>query len=350
MSDIDPLILIGSPPSPYTRKMVSLLRYRQIPYKVIWGDPQELLTNGNLSHLNIEPPKPNLLPTFIISDQTGELKAFTDSTPLLRRFEGEFEKRKSVPQDKFLSFINYVLEDFADEWATKYMFHFRWHFDDDIDNAGTLLPLNQKVNLDNDSLTSFKKYIAERQVSRLGVVGSNEITAETIERSYKRFLNLLEKHFTNFPFLLGERPASSDFSLFGQLSQLIGFDPTSRKIAHDISPRTVAWVSMMEDLSGLEVSDGDWIQHELPESVENIFKEIGHVYVPALLANDNAVKKGEKTWEVLIDDSNWSQNTFPYQAKCFHWINDEFQKLNEHEKAKTFEFLEKTGCEELIKN
>ena len=168
MSDIAPLTLIGSPPSPDTRKMISLLRYRPIPYKVIWGDPQELLTNGGLGHLNIEPPKPNLLPTFIIPDQTGKLKAFTDSTPLLRRFENEFEKRKCVPQDKFLSFINYVLEDFADEWATKYMFHFRWHFDEDIDNAGTLLPLNQKVNLDYESLASFKKYIAERQVSRLG--------------------------------------------------------------------------------------------------------------------------------------------------------------------------------------
>ena len=337
MSDIAPLILIGSPPSPYTRKMISLLRYRQIPYKVIWGDPQELLTNGGLGHLNIEPPKPNLLPTFIIPDQTGKLKAFTDSTPLLRRFENEFEKRKCVPQDKFLSFINYVLEDFADEWATKYMFHFRWHFDEDIDNAGTLLPLNQKVNLDDDSLASFKKYIAERQVSRLGVVGSNETTAKTIERSYKRFLNLLEKHFAKFPFLLGERPASSDFSLFGQLSQLIGFDPTSRRIAHEISPRTVAWVSLMEDLSGLEVSDDDWMQNELPESVENIFKEIGRVYVPALLANEIAFKKEEKTWEVPIDDSNWSQNTFPYQVKCLNWINDEFQKLDGDEKTKTLD-------------
>ncbi|MAK14435.1 MAG: glutathione S-transferase [Proteobacteria bacterium] len=349
MSDIAPLTLIGSPPSPYTRKMISLLRYRQIPYKVIWGDPQELLTNGGLSHLNIEPPKPNLLPTFIIPDQTGKLKAFTDSTPLLRRFENEFEKRKCVPQDKFLSFINYVLEDFADEWATKYMFHFRWHFDEDIDNAGTLLPLNQKVNLDDESLASFKKYIAERQVSRLGVVGSNETSAKTIEKSYKRFLNLLEKHFKNFSFLLGERPASSDFSLFGQLSQLIGFDPTSRKIAHEISPRTVAWVSLMEDLSGLEVSDEDWIQHELPESVENIFKEIGNVYLPALLANENAFKREEKTWEVIIDDSNWSQNTFPYQVKCLNWINDEFQNLNDEEKNRTFNFLEKTGCAELVR-
>ena len=99
-----------------------------------------------------------------------------------------------------LSFLNYVLEDFADEWVTKYMFHYRWHFDEDIDNAGTLLPLNQVVNLDSKSLSSFKEHIAQRQIGRLGVVGSSDVTAAAIERSYERFLNLLEEHFSQFPF------------------------------------------------------------------------------------------------------------------------------------------------------
>ena len=35
--------LIGAPPSPYTRKMIALLRYRQIPYEIIWGNPSERL-------------------------------------------------------------------------------------------------------------------------------------------------------------------------------------------------------------------------------------------------------------------------------------------------------------------
>ena len=176
MSENTRITFIGSPPSPYTRKMIALMRYRRIPYKVIWGNPQELLTNGSLSHLNIEPAKPNLQPTFLLPDQTAGLKAHTDSTPLIRRFEAEFETRKCIPKDKFLSFLNYLLEDFADEWVTKYMFHYRLYFDEDIDNAGTLLPLNQFVNLDEDSLASFKKYISERQVSRLGVVGSSAVS------------------------------------------------------------------------------------------------------------------------------------------------------------------------------
>ena len=348
MSDNTRITFIGSPPSPYTRKMIALMRYRRIPYKVIWGNPQELLTNGSLSHLNIEPAKPNLQPTFLLPDQTAGLKAHTDSTPLIRRFEAEFETRKCIPKDKFLSFLNYLLEDFADEWVTKYMFHYRWHFDEDIDNAGTLLPLNQFVNLDEDSLASFKKYISERQVSRLGVVGSSEITAETIEKSFKRFLSLLEKHFLLFPFLLGKRPASADFAMFGQLSQLVGFDPTSRKIAHEISPRTVAWVSLMEDLSGLEVSDEDWISDEIPESLSNIFKEIGKVYAPALLANKEAALKDEKTWKTTIDDSEWTQQTFPYQVKCLNWINEEFEKLDNDAKDRVNSFLKKNNCEKLL--
>ena len=276
------------------------------------------------------------------------MKAYTDSTPLIRRFETEFEIRKCIPKDKFLSFLNYLLEDFADEWVTKYMFHYRWHFDEDIDNAGTLLPLNQIVNLDQDSLASFKKYISERQVSRLEVVGSNEATAETIEKSFKRFLNLLEKHFSKLPFLFGRRPASADFALFGQLSQLVGFDPTSRKIAHEISPRTVAWVSQMEDLSGLEVSSEDWDLADSSETLDNLFKEIGRVYVPALLANKKAALNNEKTWQATIDDSLWTQQTFPYQVKCLNWINEEFEKLSSSDKEKIGPFLEKNNLEEIL--
>ena len=29
--------ILGVPASPYTRKMLALLRYRRIPYRVLWG-------------------------------------------------------------------------------------------------------------------------------------------------------------------------------------------------------------------------------------------------------------------------------------------------------------------------
>ena len=39
----DPIKLIGNVASPYTRKMVAYLRYKRIPYEVIWGQPEDIL-------------------------------------------------------------------------------------------------------------------------------------------------------------------------------------------------------------------------------------------------------------------------------------------------------------------
>ena len=41
MSLPNPLVVLGAPGSPYTRKMLSYLRYKRIPHKMIWGDPSK---------------------------------------------------------------------------------------------------------------------------------------------------------------------------------------------------------------------------------------------------------------------------------------------------------------------
>ena len=68
--------------------------------------------------------------------------------------------------------------------------------------------------------------IGDRQIGRLGVVGSNDITAEVIEASYVRFLAAFDAHLQKSRFLLGDRPASSDFGVLGQMTCLALFDPT----------------------------------------------------------------------------------------------------------------------------
>ena len=346
MSIPSPLTLIGATGSPYTRKMVALLRYRRIPYSIIWGDPSKVL-----DEMGIEKPTPSLLPTFLIPNENNELEAATDSTPIIRRLEKEISNRSVIPSDPALSYINYLLEDFGDEWCTKYMFHYRWHRKLDADNAKGLLPFGTMLNLPSEQWKQMKEFIGKRQIDRLWVVGSNKVTAPIIEASYERLLEILEKHFEIMPFLLGNRPSSADFAIYGQLSQLIGFDPTPRSISHKISPRTVAWVDLMEDQCGLEPSKDDWKNiADLPESIIELLRELGRVYVPALLANEKAVLNGEKVWESQIDGCTWKQQSFPYQAKCLKWINEEFKKISETDQARVHKLFNDTGCELLIKN
>ena len=246
-----PIKVFGNSGSPYTQKILSLLRYRNIPYTVSWGD-----VIHNLSLLEIEPPKPVLLPTMVFDNGNEENLCMTDTTPIIRYLEDIYKNKSVIPSSPAVSFLNYILEDFADEWTTKYMFHYRWHFNEDAENAKKMLVLQHKLNIDNKSMNEFGNHIADRQINRLWVVGSNDETAELIDESYKRYLKILEEHLKNSPFMFGERPSSSDFALYGQLTQLVGFDPTPRNIAIKISPRTVAWVNIMSDLSGLHDKGG----------------------------------------------------------------------------------------------
>lgn len=339
-----PVELIGSPGSPYTRKMLALLRYRHIPHRMLWGDPRAILQQRGVAV-----PKLVFLPTFVFRDESDKPEARSDSTPIIRELEQAFAGRSVLPVDPALAFIDYLLEDFADEWCTKYMFHYRWHFEQDADNAGSLLPLYMDLNVARENWQQFKDTFSERQIGRLRYVGSNEETAPIIDASYKRLLHALEQHFAQLPFLLGHRPGAGDFALFGQFSQLVGFDPTPRAIAHAISPRTVAWVDLMEDHSGLQPQDGDWQDTTaLPASLGGILKEVGRVYAPALLANAQAVASGEKQWTADIDGCEWRQQAFPYQAKCLGWINEQYRALAPHDRSRVDELLSGTGCERML--
>lgn len=343
MANANPVRLVGSAGSPYTQKMVALLRYRRVPYAIIRALPAEYCD----AH-GIEKPRPIFEPTFLF-EVGGEVRAVCDSTPIIRQLERRFAGRSVLPDDPGLAFIDYLIEDFADEWCTKYMFHYRWHFEADAANAGRLLPLMLDVSLADDVLKAKAAWVKDRQVSRLHVVGSNDTTAPLIDASYRRFLGAMDLHLANQKFMLGGRPGAGDFGLFGQLSQLVGFDPTPRAIAHTLSPRAVAWVELLRDQSGLEPSQEDWIGlDQQPESLRGILNEIGRMYAPAQLANARAVEAGDEHWQAQIDGAIWSQRTFPYQAKCLRWTIELYRALDDAARTSVDRLLDGTGLETML--
>ena len=315
------LELMGAPGSPYTRKMLAIMRYRHIPYRMLWGNHR--------SESNKYPePKVKLLPTFYFPSTDGSLEAVVDSTPIIRRLEKNYPDRSIIPPYKELAFYNDLIEDFGDEWLTKAMFHYRWYHQADRENAGPLLIFWQNPSLDENNARQLSDTITQRQYERLYVVGSNDITAPIIEASYERVIDILNNALEKRSFLFGERPASSDFALYGQLTQLAVVDPTPAQIASQRSPRLRAWLDVMEDLSGLAPEERDWISpEEARQTLAPLFSEIGRVYVPFLLANAEATQSGEKSFETEIDGKPWTQPTFPYQAKCLGALKQSFADL-----------------------
>jgi hypothetical protein len=170
-----------------------------------------------------------------------------------------------------------------------------------------------------------------------------------IEASYLRLLGVLDARLTQSRFVLGERPATCDFALFGQLTQLTGFDPTPMALARQRAPRVAAWVDVVEDLSGLDPQDADWATREqLIAGLRPLLLEIGRVYVPFLRANAEALARGAEQMECVIDGTPWVQRPFPYQGKCLRWLREAHAALGDDDRRAVDDLLAGTGCEGLF--
>jgi len=332
----EPLLLGGAPGSPYTRKMLAVLRYRHLPYRFM------ILNRYSTS---MPMPKVPLLPTFWFADEQGALQPVTDSTPIIRRLERDYSGRSVLPTDPVLALLDELLEDYGDEWLTKAMFHYRWHYADDIDRAGEVLPRWRAITASEATVAQLKQQFSERQISRLRYVGSSPETAAVIEESYTRFLDLLDAHLRQHPFLLGARPGASDFGLFGQLTQLTHFDPTPMALTLKRSPRVFAWVDLLEDLSGLEVNEDGWLTREAAlAALRDLLTEVGRTYVPVMLANEAALAQGADQVQTEVEGQRWVQQPFPYQAKCVRWLRESWQKLGSTDQNALRGVLADTGC------
>ena len=335
------LELVGAPGSPYTRKMLAWLRFKRIPYAIDWSNRK--INEGYPA------PKVSLIPTFYLPDDNGEIEAVVDSTPIIKRLNVEFPARSTTPPHPITRFLSDLVEDYADEWLTKIMFHYRWAFEEDAKNAGSLLPFFRNIQVDDSQASALEAAFTDRQINRLYVVGSNEVTRPIIEASYIRIIDILDKLVQRNEFVLGARPCPADFGIFGQFTQLSQIEPTSLAILTKRSQRVRAWVMRVEDLCGLEVADEDWFEPERAASeLQDLLSEIGRTYVPVMLANAAAINEGKSTFEAEVDGERWAQPTFPYQAKCLQWVREAYFALEPDDRNVVMAYFDGTGCENLI--
>ncbi len=334
-----PVKLVGVAGSPYSRKMRALLRFRRVPFEWIvqtMGPPEDLP----------KPPLP-LIPTLHLPTDAG-YEATSDSTFQIRRLEREFKGRSVLPTDPVIALLDYLIEDYGDEWVTKMMYHYRWAIEENVDNACKMLPRWMPAVPEEFAVT-FREGFGQRQIDRLAVVGSNPTTAPVIEACYRRLLGILEQHLQTYPFLLGRRPGSGDFAVFGQITQLVQVEPTSQAMARAEAPRVIPWADTVEDLSGIVVDEQGWVKRDaLPEGLVALLAEIGRSYAPFMVANAASLDAGADQVECIVDGAPWVQKTFPYQGKCVKWLREAHQALSQQDRRDFDELLSGSGCEVLF--
>ncbi|MEZ5168457.1 MAG: glutathione S-transferase [Acidimicrobiales bacterium] len=313
-----PLKLVGVEGSPYSRKMRAVLRYRHIPFRWVYQHTPAAAA--------LPTPKVPVIPVIAFPEPDGTYeRVMTDSSPQIMVLEQMFPGRSVVPVDPVVEFLDYLIEDYADEWVTKMMYHYRWHHPGGIDKAGKLLPIQGTSVVADDQWAKQTAWITDRQIERRALVGSTDDNLPVIEESYVRLLHLLDDLFAEREFVMGDRPGRSDFGLFGQLTQLCWWDPEAVEVAVREAPRVVAWVGRTEDLSWVEPSDDGWIDRDIAvASLQPLLAEIGATYAPFMLANHEAFRVDDDTVRCEIHGRPYTQALFRYQRKCLDWLRDHY--------------------------
>jgi glutathione S-transferase len=339
-----PLSLIGTYGSPYSLKMRAVLRYRRIPFTWVLQN-----TPGQFA---LPKPPVAIIPVLGFPDETGTVtEVMVDSTPQIARLETMFRERSLVPPDPALAFLHLLIEDYADEWLTKAMYHYRWAPPEAVERARRLLPVWPMLHEDDDRLAQWGDWVVDRQVGRRALVGSTDANAPVIESSYVRLLEILNRIVEAQDFVLGDRPGSGDFGLFGQLSQLVIIEPTSTALCFEHAPRVYSWVNRVDDLSWWAIEgDEGWVDRATLPSVTlaPLLAEIGATYTPFMLANEAALEAEQPEVVCEILGREYRQGAFPYQGKTIRWIREARAALSDADRAWVDGVLAGSGCEALF--
>ncbi|MEL7232220.1 MAG: glutathione S-transferase family protein [Pseudomonadota bacterium] len=250
-----------------------------------------------------------------------------DSTPFLIGLEGV--GRDILPPDPMARFACLLLDDMADEWFMKAMFHYRWAYEDDAEWCANWLMYDSLPNAGQEQVEAAAADIRARQISRMALVGCTPETGPLIEASWKRVCRHLEAMaLSDQRFLFGERISLADLAFYGQL-KVMSYDPTPMAWLRKETPYLYRWLDHADDASGIE---GDW-GDALSVPTKVLLGEVGTTYLPFLKANLDALEAGEKTFSLRIEDGVYTQGTFGYQAKCLQNLRKEWAGLSEEHRV-----------------
>lgn len=323
--------LHGANPSPYSMKMRAVLRYRRLPFA--WH------AGPGARDIAIAAGLPPVIPVLRFPDGT----LLNDSTPLIEALERQHPAERSlVPDDPGQAFLAFLIEDMADEWLTKAMYHYRWWYEPDRAFAAVWVIGDRMIGRPPGEVEQAGQAFIDRQVGRMALVGATAENRPTIEKSYLRVLDALEAGLPGQPFLFGSRPSLADFGLFGQLSTL-SVDPTPASILRERAPHVLTWLLRLDDSSGV---DGAWSAADapLPAMVRDLLLLCGDTYLPFLAANARAIADGQDVVSVELRGRPYVQPPFRYQAKCYDALRQRFARLSSPHRQAIVPVLEETGC------
>ena len=305
-----PYRIIGAELSPFSVKVRSYFRFKDISHQWIVRSLDVQQQYGEYFRIPV-------IPLVITPDD----QSMQDSTPIMEALESQYPETAADPKDSTLRFVSALLEEFGDEWANKWMFHYRWRREIDQQSAAGRLAGMMLPQASESDLAPIVQQVLERMPGRLWFVGSSDETAPIIESNFDAALSQLDAHLAERAYLLGQRPCFGDFGLYCQIYNA-WTDPTPGVFIGGRYPNVLAWAQRML----WPTVEGDfegWATLQ-PTLAPFLKDHVGGYFMPWTLANEGAINRGEEEFSTELAGQSWTQKPQKYHAKSLVALREKY--------------------------
>lgn len=262
-----PLRVYGMTRSYFTRKLTGYLDYKGLPWRLQRG--------GGLHPDARAAGWPGGFPAV----ELPEGGFMWDTTAMIHYLESRHPEPAIFPPDPLQRFLDYVIEDVADEWLYRPAVGTRWHFQENARVAGWELARDVSVELPipcDQVLETVSGHVR----STCPPMGVDETTIDAwVGEVLRPWQRALGAHLTGRSYLFGERPALADFALFGANAAHFVADPLCRRWTEAEGMAVVTHTHRLLEPEGRAF--GAWAATEdVPETLVALLADLGRLYLP----------------------------------------------------------------------
>lgn len=253
----------------FTGKALCYLRYKQVDH---------VLNAVNLFTLTRTIKKKTgaaVMP--VLKTPSGEW--IQDTSEIIDYIESLHHMNPVTPNTPVQEFASMLLEAWGDEWWVPIAMHTRWNYPENFalfeqDAGKALLPWAPRF-LQNKAAQRPAKMLR----GMLPFVGIVPEQYNTMNGWTVHMLDALNRHFEQFPFLLGERPSLGDFGLVGTMYGHLGRDPWPKRELIEPRVHLNAWLERMKN-PAVHADKLLLGNDEIPASLNPIFKSVFEEFIP----------------------------------------------------------------------
>lgn len=335
--------LIGTEVSLYTGKLRCYLQYKNIPFEEVLST-QEVYRDVILPRTGV-----GYIPVLITDNDI----ALQDTTEIIDFLEKRYTDHSIYPSTPKQNLVSLLLETYGDEWLVIPAMHYRWNKDENRTFAISEFGRTSAPHASKEEQIAIGEHTAKPFAGALPRLGVTAEAIPAIEKSYLDLLTDLDKHFAQYPFLLGTQPCMGDFGFIGPLYAHLYRDPYSGRIMEEHAPNVVAWIKRMIEPAPLS---GEFLANdEVPETLfpvlQRMFDEQGPVIKQTINQIDNwAIENGHSAIERAIGNVsytikgfNGNRLTFPYMQWMWQRCYDFYHNLTDTDKQETNILLRKVS-------